>query len=207
MTPVFLVFFAYVLGAIPTSFWVGKAFFGVDLREKGSGNLGATNAYRILGWKAALPVAVFDVFKGWLPVWLFPQIHGAAPWSWTLAYAGAAIVGHVFSFWVRFKGGKGMATSTGALLALAPWAVPVGLGVWLSAVFTTRIVSLGSMLAALALPPAVYFLPHQGGNLLVGFTAALAAFVIWAHRSNVRRLLRGEENRFGSANDPERTTV
>ena len=78
---------------------------------------------------------------------------------------------------------------------------------WLSVVFTTRIVSLGSMLAALALPPAVYFLPHQGGNLLVGFTAALAAFVIWAHRSNVRRLLRGEENRFGSANDPERTTV
>ncbi len=207
MTPVFLVLLAYVLGATPTSFWVGKAFFGVDLREKGSGNLGATNVYRILGWKAALPVALFDVFKGWLPVWLFPQIHGAVPWSWTLAYAGAAIVGHVFSFWVRFKGGKGMAASTGAFLALSPWAVVVGLGVWLSVVFTTRIVSLGSMLAALALPLATYFLPHQGGNLLVGFTTALAAFVIWAHRSNVRRLLRGEENRFGSTDDPKRTTV
>ena len=206
MTPVFLVLLAYLLGATPTSFWVGRAFFGVDLREKGSGNLGATNAYRILGWKAALPVAVFDVFKGWLPVWLFPQIHGAAPWSWTLAYAGAAIVGHVFSFWVRFKGGKGMATSTGAFLALSPWAVLAGLGVWLSVVFTTRIVSLGSMVAALALPLATYFLPHQGGNPLVGFTTALAAFVIWAHRSNVHRLLRGEENRFGSANDPVRTT-
>ncbi len=198
MTPVFLVLLAYVMGATPTSFWVGKAFFGVDLREKGSGNLGATNAYRILGWKAALPVAVFDVFKGWLPVWLFPQIHGAVPWSWTLAYAGAAIVGHVFSFWVRFKGGKGMAASTGAFLALAPWAVLVGLVVWLSVVFTTRIVSLGSILAAVSLPLSAYFLPHQGGTLLVGFTIALAAFVIWAHRTNVRRLLRGEENRFGS---------
>jgi glycerol-3-phosphate acyltransferase PlsY len=140
---------------------------------------------------------MFDVFKGWLPVWLFPQIDGAVPWSWTLAYAGAAIVGHVFSFWVRFKGGKGMATSTGAFLALAPWAVLVGFVVWVGVVFTTRIVSLGSILAAVSLPLSAYYLPHQGGDLLAGFTTALAAFVIWAHRTNVRRLMRGEENRFG----------
>jgi glycerol-3-phosphate acyltransferase PlsY len=144
-----------------------------------------------------LPVAVFDVFKGWLPVWLFPQIVGAGSPGWTLAYAGAAIVGHVFSFWVRFKGGKGMATSAGAFLALAPWAVLVGVVVWLSVVFTSRIVSLGSIAAAVSLPPAIYFLPHQGGNALVVFTTGLALFVIWAHRSNIRRLLRGEENRFG----------
>jgi glycerol-3-phosphate acyltransferase PlsY len=195
--PILLVLLAYVLGATPTSYWIGKAAFGVDLRQKGSGNLGATNTLRVLGLKAALPVAVFDVFKGWLPVWLFPQLHGSAPWAWTLAYAGAAIVGHVFSFWVRFRGGKGMATSAGAFLALAPWALLVGGVVWVGVTFTTRIVSLGSIAAAAALPPATYFLPHQGGAPLVGFTTALAAFVIWAHRSNIGRLLRGEENRFG----------
>lgn len=198
MNPVLLLLLAYLIGATPTSFWVGRTFYGIDLREEGSGNLGATNTFRVLGWKAALPVMVVDVAKGWLPVWLFPQLDvPEAAWAWTLAYAGAAILGHVFSLWVRFRGGKGVATSAGVFLALAPWAVLVGLVIWLGVVLTTRIVSLGSILAALSIPVVVYLTPHEGGGALVGFTVALALFVLWAHRSNVVRLLRGEEHRFG----------
>jgi glycerol-3-phosphate acyltransferase PlsY len=197
VTALILLVLAYVIGATPTSYWVGRLFYGIDLRTKGSGNLGATNTYRVLGWKAALPVMFMDVFKGFFPVWFFPQHDQTAIWGWTLAYAGAAILGHVFSFWVGFKGGKGIATSAGAFLALSPWAVLLALGAWVGVVFITRIVSLGSLAAAATLPIALLFVPHQGGNALVGFTVALAAFVFWAHRSNIRRLLKGEENRFG----------
>lgn len=197
MTPFFLILLSYVIGATPTSFWVGKAFFGVDLRTQGSGNLGATNTFRILGWKAAVPVALVDVSKGWFPVWFFPQRDLSALWEWTLAYAAAAIVGHVFSFWVRFRGGKGIATSAGAFLGLSPWGVLCALMVWIGVTFSTRMVSAGSLAAALALPLALFFVPHKGGDTLILFTAALALFVFWAHRSNIRRILRGEENRFG----------
>jgi acyl phosphate:glycerol-3-phosphate acyltransferase len=197
VSPVLFVLLAYVLGATPTSYVVGRVFFGVDLRERGSGNLGATNTFRVLGWKVGIPVGLVDVLKGWIPVWYFPQRDQTAIWEWTLAYAAAAILGHVFSFWVRFRGGKGIATSAGAFLALAPWATLVALGAWVGVVSLTRIVSLGSLAAALALPVALLFLPHRGGNTLLWFTAALAVFVFWAHRSNIGRLVKGEENRFG----------
>lgn len=203
MTPIFLVFLAYVLGSTPTSFWVGRAFFGVDLREVGSGNLGATNTFRSLGWKAALPVMIVDVFKGWFPVWFFPQRDHSAIWEWTLAYAAAAILGHVFSFWVRFKGGKGIATSAGAFLALSPWGALAAFTSWILVTFSTRMVSAGSLAAAVTLPLALLFVPHQGGNSLLIFTAALALFVFWAHRSNISRIVKGEENRFGKKKGQE----
>ena len=200
MNPLLFVVLSYLLGAVPTSFWVGMAIYGVDLRHKGSGNLGATNALRVLGWKAALPVVLVDVAKGFVPVWLFPQLD-SAPWSWALAYGAAAILGHVFSVWVRFKGGKGVATSSGVFLGLAPWAVLAGFAVWTITVTLTRIVSLGSVLAALTIPVAVWLLPHDGGQSLLAFTGALAVLVIWAHRTNLGRLLRGEEHRFGKGPD------
>lgn len=197
MTPFLLLILAYLLGSTPTSFWVGRWFFGTDLRTVGSGNLGATNTFRAFGWKAALPVALVDVLKGWFPVWYFPQHDYTSAWAWTLGYAGAAILGHVFSFWVGFRGGKGIATSAGAFLGLAPGGVVVALLVWVLVTFTTRIVSLGSLSAAVALPISLLFLPHDGGDALILFTVALAAFVFWAHRGNIGRLARGEENRFG----------
>jgi glycerol-3-phosphate acyltransferase PlsY len=197
-TPFLLILAAYVLGATPTSFWVAKLVFGVDLRTQGSGNLGATNTFRVLGWKAALPVALVDVLKGWFPVWLFPQLDHSEFWEWTLAYAAAAVLGHVFSFWVKFRGGKGIATSAGAFLGLAPWNVLLALVAWGIVVFTTRIVSLGSLAAAVVLPLSLFFFPHQGGTTLLAFTLGLAVFVFWSHRANIRRLLQGEENRFGS---------
>ncbi|MEZ4414651.1 MAG: glycerol-3-phosphate 1-O-acyltransferase PlsY [Gemmatimonadota bacterium] len=196
MSPFLLTALAYVVGATPTSFWVGKAK-GIDLRTRGSGNLGATNAFRVLGWRAALPVIVVDVFKGWLPAWVFPRLDGDAAWGWVLAYGGAAIVGHMFSFWVRFRGGKGVATSGGVFIALAPLAALVGFVVWALTVVLTRFVSVGSIAAALALPIAIALTAPPGGRALLGFTSGLAAFVIWAHRSNVGRLLRGEEPRIG----------
>ena len=197
MIPAVFLVLAYLLGATPTSLWVGKAFRGVDLRDRGSGNLGATNTFRVLGWKAALPVLVFDMFKGWLPAAAFAGWAGVDSFGWTLAFGAAAIVGHVFSVWARFRGGKGVATSGGVFLALAPWAVLIALVVFFGLALTTRYVSLGSIAAALLVPMAVYLPPHQGGDTLVYFSLVLAAFVIWAHRSNIRRLIRGEENRFG----------
>lgn len=193
-----LILLAYVVGATPTSYWVGKGAHGIDLRAHGSGNLGATNALRVLGWKSALPVVLVDVAKGYLPAALFAGIAGAAP-AWAMAYGAAAIAGHMFSFWVGFRGGKGIATSAGVFLALAPWAVLVGFVVWTAVTFTTGYVSVGSIVAAVALPASVWLVPRPEIPGLEGFSAALAVAVIWAHRANIRRLLRGEENRFRRA--------
>lgn len=191
-----LVAAAYVLGATPTSHWVATWFYGRDLRREGSGNLGATNTYRVLGLRAALPVFLADVFKGWAPAALFPTLVPGDP-GWAAAFGGAAVLGHVFSFWVGFRGGKGVATASGVFLALAPWATLVAFALWIGAVFSTRYVSLGSILAAIAIPAGVMLLPHRGGSAVVVLSFALSGFVIWAHRANIRRLLRGEENRFG----------
>jgi len=191
-----LVAISYLVGATPTSYWVGKAFHGIDLRREGSGNLGATNVFRVLGWKAAVPVVVIDIAKGWIPVGLFSVWAGASI-PWTLAFGAAAIVGHVFSFWVGFRGGKGVATSAGVFLALAPWAVLGAFAAWCVLTLPTGYVSLGSIGAAIVLPVLVALTPHRGGAAVPIFSVALAAFVVWAHRGNIVRLMRGEENRFG----------
>lgn len=187
---------AYLLGATPTSYWVGKALHGIDLREHGSGNLGATNAFRVMGWRWALPVMLVDVAKGFVPVWFFPPLAGGSI-GWTLAFGAAAIVGHMFSLWVGFRGGKGVATSAGVFAALAPWAVLAAFGVWLSVTFISGYVSLGSIAAAMVLPALVWFTPHVGGPGVVVFTGVLAVVVVWAHRANIRRLLAGQERRIG----------
>ena len=204
MSPFVLLALAYGAGATPTSLWLGKAVYGVDLRTRGSGNLGGTNTLRVLGWRAALPVILVDIGKGWLPVWYFPQIQPATSSStWALAYGGAAVVGHVFSFWVGFKGGKGIATSGGVLLGLAPIAVAVCLGVWLGVVSLTRIVSVASLSAAVTLPAVVYLLPQPEetaeGTAMLWFAGALSVFVVWSHRSNIGRLLKGKEGSFRRA--------
>lgn len=199
MTLGVLLLLAFILGATPTSLWVGRVFHGVDLRQVGSGNLGATNTFRALGSKAALPVMVVDVLKGYLPVVLFPGMAGVEGSVWVLAFGAAAILGHVFSFWVRFRGGKGVATSAGVFLALAPIPLLITVGVWSGLVMATRIVSVASITAAALLPVLILLLPtprHEGDALVV-FTALLGAFVVWAHRANIRRLMRGEESRFG----------
>ena len=185
---------AYVAGATPSAYWIGRAVYGKDLRTLGSCNLGATNAFRVLGWQAALPVVVLDIFKGFAPVWWFPGLDDQTAVWWTVVYGAAAIVGHVFSFWVRFRGGKGVATSLGVLAAVAPVAAVAGVLAWVLALLVTRTVSLASVLAALTVGVAGLFMPEIGvsGRVFCGF---IALFVVWAHRSNIRRLLAGEEPR------------
>ena len=193
---------AYLIGAIPSSYVGGRLVRGIDLRRFGSGNLGATNAFRVLGWKVALPVVIFDILKGWFPTFFFPLWDGVAPAAsgalgggWAYAYGCAAILGHAFSPYVAFKGGKGVATSSGMLIALAPWALLAGFLTWLTLVFTTRIVSLSSVAAALVVPVVVAFVYGIGPVFWV--CVGVAAFVVFAHRSNLKRLARGEEARFG----------
>ena len=196
--PYLLLLLSYLAGATPTSYWVGRAFHGIDLREHGSGNLGATNSFRVLGAASAAPVMVVDIAKGFAPVFFFPALAGLG-FGWALAFGAAAIVGHVFSIWMGFKGGKGIATSCGVFLAFAPWAVLGAFLLWVALVFSTGYVSLGSIGAAIALPILLLFTPHEGGTGLMAFTLVLATFVIWAHRANIGRLVRGEENRFRRA--------
>ncbi|HAT37749.1 MAG TPA: hypothetical protein DCS75_04595, partial [Gemmatimonadetes bacterium] len=133
--------------------------------------------------------------KGWVPAALFPLLAGVG-FPWGFFFGLAAIAGHMFSFWVGFKGGKGMATGAGALLALAPTAVLIGLIMWFSLTLGSGYVSLASILVAVATPPIIAFTPHQGGAELVWLSSGLAALIVWKHRTNIRRLIRGEENRF-----------
>lgn len=193
MTPWLLLLASYLLGAVPTSYIAGRVTEGIDLRHHGSGNLGATNTFRVLGAAVAAPVLIADVLKGWVPAYLFQALDGAPP-VWALAYGAGAITGHVFSVFVGFRGGKGVATSTGVFLALAPAAVAIGAVVWAALVAVTRIVSVASITAALVLPSAIFF--TQGDNAIFWLAVGLAVFVIYAHRGNIRRLLRGEEHRF-----------
>jgi len=186
---------SYLVGAIPTSLIVGKLFRKIDLREHGSRNLGATNVYRVLGWKYAIPVAIFDILKGTIPVLFFaPRV---SPSLVTALLIGiAAIVGHVYSIFAGFKGGKGVATATGVMLGLTPAAVGVVAVAWVLIVWLTGYVSLASIVGAAGLPFAVYFM-YPGRREVVWIDALVAAAIIWFHRANIRRLLSGSENRFG----------
>ena len=187
---------SYLLGAIPTSHIVSRTTARIDLRQHGSGNLGATNLYRVLGWKYAVPVALFDIAKGAVPVLLFaPQASRSQLFA--VACGVAAILGHVFSVFVGFKGGKGVATAAGVMLGLTPLALGVAALVWAVVVRVTGYVSLGSIAAAAVLPVAVYLLEQPNTPELLWIDVLVAAGVIVLHRRNIQRLLNGTENRFG----------
>ena len=186
---------SYLLGAIPTSYLVVRLVKRQDLRRLGSGNLGATNLYRTLGWRYALPVGAFDLLKGAVPVVLFGPRAGGGELV-PLVLGMAALLGHVFSVFVRFRGGKGVATGAGIVLGLAPWAFLAALGVWALVVVLSGYVSLASIVAAVLLPPAVYLLAPERRPLLWLF-AALAGLIVFLHRANIKRLLSGTEHRFG----------
>lgn len=197
MTPWLGLLGAYLLGSIPNSYLAGRLTRGIDLREHGSGNLGATNAFRVLGAGVAIPVLLLDVAKGWIPARFFPQWDDSSAWHWAIAYGAAAIIGHVFSAFLRFRGGKGVATAAGVFLALAPVAVLVSFGVWSVAVWRSRMVSLGSILAAITLILVLAFTEHRPELRVLG--VGVATFVVWGHRANIARIRRGEEPRFGRA--------
>jgi glycerol-3-phosphate acyltransferase PlsY len=188
---------AYLAGSIPTAYLVGTAN-GVDLRTVGSGNLGATNVQRALGWRWGLFVYVVDFCKGWLPVLLLPRAFGIeSGWPWGVVIGIAAILGHVRPVFLLGKGGgKGVATASGVFMALAPAATLGAIGGFLVIVLTTRYVSLGSIVGALMLA-SILLVREQAFTPLVIVAWAIAAFVLYTHRDNIRRLRRGEERRIG----------
>jgi glycerol-3-phosphate acyltransferase PlsY len=185
---------SYFVGAIPSSYLIARAK-GVDLRREGSKNLGATNLYRVMGWKYAVPSGLFDIAKGTVAVAVLAPL--ARPSIlFGLGCGLAAMLGHMFSPFVGFKGGKGVATAAGVVLALSPLAFGLALVVWVGLVAATGYVSVASIGAAVVYPVTVYFSqPDRRGT--IWFDIALAALIIWMHRSNIGRLMSGTENRFG----------
>jgi glycerol-3-phosphate acyltransferase PlsY len=187
---------SYLLGAVPTSYLAGRLFRGIDLREHGSRNLGATNLYRVLGWRYAVPVGLLDAAKGLVPVLVFaPRVSSSEVFA--LICGLAAVVGHVFSVFVGFKGGKGVATAAGVMLGLTPAALGVAVLVWAALVYLTGYVSVGSIAAAAIFPLAVFILEPPDQPAMLWLDIAVAAAIVWLHRANIQRLLKGTENRFG----------
>ncbi len=188
---------AFLLGSIPTGYLVARAK-GVDIRQHGSGNIGATNVFRTLGKPLGVFVFMVDALKGFAVVWLAGRFGGASDWAGIIA-AVAVIAGHNYTPWLGFKGGKGIATSAGVLLALMPWAVLCIAIVWFVVFKVSHYVSLASISAATALPVAVAALWSAGcgGNgPLLGFSVLISALAIWRHRTNIQRLRAGTESRF-----------
>lgn len=192
---------AYVSGATPFGYVAGRVR-GIDIRQHGSGNIGATNVIRVMGKAVGLPVFLLDILKGFGPVWITQQVCAARgiPAEWpAVAAALGAVLGHNFTFWLGFRGGKGIATSAGILLALLQWPLVTAAALWLVLFFATRYVAVASIGAALTITimPAVLWTLHGDPGLpRVGLAAALGLLAVWRHRANIKRLLHGTENRF-----------
>ena len=197
---------AYVAGATPFGYMVAQ-WKGIDIRQHGSGNIGATNVIRVLGKKVGLPVFALDVLKGLLPVmaarWWCERGGFDPTWPMLLAALGR-VLGHNFTFWLRGKGGKGIATSAGAMLAVLPVALGVALLLWIVFFFATRYVAVASIAAGLSLPLTVLAQRAFSGTgqapalPLLAFAAVIGLLAVWRHRSNIQRLRSGTENRFVS---------
>jgi len=193
---------SYLCGSLPSGLWLGRVLRGVDVRTIGSGNLGATNVYRSLGPGIGVATLLLDVAKGALPVWLLPGsalgagFPGGPEWC-RLAAGFAAIAGHVWTVFAGFKGGKGVATTAGVLLALSPPAFAAFLVVFVATVAISRFISLGSILGSLAFAVTLALATPGGArSATFGFGVLVAAVVILRHRENISRLLEGKERRF-----------
>jgi glycerol-3-phosphate acyltransferase PlsY len=195
----------YLFGSIPTGYLVGRAR-GVDIRSIGSGNIGATNVFRMLGKPAGVFVLLADAAKGWFAARLAPLAiahvfsldlpEGSASREWLMIAGGfAAVLGHNYTCWLSFKGGKGIATSAGVLLAWFPWAMWLALGVWIATFSVTRYVSVASIMVAFWLPFIVWQLKLSGR--FIGIAAIMAVLAILKHKANMQRLMNGTEPRFG----------
>ncbi len=204
MMTALVILLSYLAGSLPTSIIAGKVLRGIDIREYGSGNAGGTNTFRVLGWKAGVAVSAVDVFKGFAATyWIAALALGASglPEDMLRILAGfAAVAGHIWTVFAGFRGGKGVGTAAGMLLALYPLALLICLLVFLSVFGVTRIVSLSSISAALALPLVLslfrYGMHYPVSGLLYYFSFFAAALILFTHRSNIKRLFNGTENSF-----------
>ncbi len=192
---------AYLLGSIPTAVWIGKAFYGIDVREFGSGNAGATNTFRILGKKAGIPVLLIDMLKGWLAVsmaWLVSDAPvNTQPFvNLEIVLGVTAVIGHIFPVFAGFRGGKGIATLFGVVLAVHPWACLMASGVFLLVFLAFNYVSLGSITAGVSFP--LFIITVFGGEVvpsMVIFSVMVAILILITHQKNIERLLRRQESK------------
>lgn len=191
---------AYLIGSIPSAVWIGQIFYGTDVREFGSGNAGATNTFRVLGKKAGIPVLLIDTFKGFAAVYLsyFVQdysLNSEAMIDLQLALGVAALLGHIFPVYVGFRGGKGIATLLGIVLAIHPQAALISIIVFLITLLITKYVSLSSITASVAFPFSVIIIYQSSASSLVIFSLFIAIIVLITHQKNIERLLRKEESK------------
>ena len=205
---IILLFLSYLTGSIPTSIILGKIIKGIDIREHGSGNAGGTNVFRVLGWKPAIIVVIIDVFKGWLPTAIYSTIiFNGLPISdigvLQILCGFAAVLGHTYTIFAGFRGGKGIGTLAGMLIALYPIAFPLCLLAFVVTLILTGYVSLSSIMATISLPIFLMILPlfgiEQSSLSLLIFALLVPWFAIFTHRSNIVRLREGTENRFEKA--------
>jgi len=190
---------SYLLGSIPTAVWVGKSFFGLDIRTRGSGNAGATNVIRVFGWKAGIPVLLFDMFKAWMAVklayWLPVGLDGELLINFSILLGVIAVLGHVFPVFAGFKGGKGVASLAGMLVGLYPEAFFPVLAVFLIVFILSGFVSLGSIIAAVLFPVIVIFVFSAQSTTLIVFSILVAIAVPILHAKNIKRLRAGTETK------------
>lgn len=190
---------SYLIGSIPTAVWVGRLFYDVDIREHGSGNAGATNTFRVLGKKAGIPVLLFDVFKGWLALQIALLTTDSLLLShnhyvnFQLALGVAALFGHIFPIYVGFKGGKGVATLLGLIIAIAPVAALYAIIIFVVTLLTTRYVSLSSMIGGFSFPILIIVVLQTTTISLVIFSMVIAILLLFTHQKNIERLLSKEE--------------
>jgi glycerol-3-phosphate acyltransferase PlsY len=196
-----IILLGYLIGSIPTAVWVGKAFHGIDIREHGSKNAGATNTFRVLGKRSGWFVLIVDVSKGilaaCLPHFFSYLLEGYKDEFLILQLCGSfsAVFGHVFPIFAQFRGGKGVATSLGIVIGINPYAALVCLAIFLIVFLSSRYVSLGAIISALCFPFVSYFMIQEDARIMIVFTVVLGAMVIMAHRKNIDRLWKGEENK------------
>ena len=205
---VILLLISYITGSFPTSIVMTRVIKNIDIREHGSGNAGATNVFRVLGWKYAILVLAFDIFKGWLPTAvyatiIFQKLPVPDQGLVQILCGFAAVIGHIFPIFTGFKGGKGVGSLIGVLLALYPLVFPLCLLIGVAVITTTGYVSLGSISAAIYLPIIILFLPRFGlinpDLSLVVFSLLVPWVIIFTHRTNMSRIRNGTENRFEKA--------
>jgi glycerol-3-phosphate acyltransferase PlsY len=209
---VFVIVVSYLIGSIPFGIIISKRFRGFDIRSKGSGNIGSTNAFRVLGWKLGLLVQVLDIAKGLGAVLIATAFfqglpfHNATPFQDITVFrviAGvAAVLGHVYTIFAGFRGGKGISTAAGMLIGVAPVEVAVAVGIFLLVVFASGYVSLGSIVAAITFPTTMFLRENAFGveitgyHTLIFFAIGLSLFLLYTHRTNILRLIEKRENRF-----------
>lgn len=192
---VFVLLISYILGSIPFGLLMTRLVKGVDIREYGSGNIGATNAYRVMGFGMGVMVALLDISKGYFSVLLARKVFGPEAILVLILAGLVAIAGHNWSIFLKFDGGRGVATSVGILINLLPKTVLIAFFVWLVIVLTTRYVSLGSIVSAILIP--ILAILFNSPPIYVGLGVVIAVFVVYRHRPNIQRLLAGEENKIG----------